>query len=113
MRAVVLAVMWTSVSVQAQPVTIMGSGAKVSCGVWLEARRDLRDRVGNTYGLQGWALGYMSGAASYGSVGDILGNTDLNGVSYWLDNYCNSHPAVPFSDGVRAFIEERRAALPR
>jgi hypothetical protein len=80
-------------------VKTIGAGADSSCGKWLEERR-----TGNYFSMGNWALGYISGAAIWGDVGDPLGRTDADGVLYWLDNYCNSSPVSPFTDAVNAFI---------
>lgn len=110
MRTSIFVVLFLTASsvVHADLVTIMGSGAKVSCGVWLDSRQDHTDRLSNTYGLLGWALGYISGAAIYGDIGNPLSRTDDKGITYWLDNFCMSHPTTQFSNAVRAFISEQK-----
>jgi hypothetical protein len=65
-------------------------GGHESCGRWLEKRR-----TGQAFSMQTWALGYISGAAIWGQVGDPLGPTDADGVSYWLDNYCRARLERP------------------
>ena len=89
---------------KSQSVHIMGAGINQSCGKWL-ALRHSRDE----FSMGNWALGYISGAVTYSDIGNILNNTDYDGVAYWLDRYCSQHPANPFLDAVTAFIAERRS----
>jgi hypothetical protein len=88
------------VSPRSDVVTTMGVGANSSCGKWLDARR-----TGRYFDMANWALGYISGAAIWGA-GDPLGQTDADGVAYWLDNYCQAKPTSYFSDAVKAFISD-------
>jgi hypothetical protein len=37
-------------------------------------------------------------------IGNPLGQTDADGVAYWLDNYCHNYPSGYFSAAVKAFI---------
>ena len=60
------------------------------------------------FGLLSWVLGYLTGAAVYGSVGDVLRDTDLDGVATSLDTYCRAHPAEYLVEGARHFVSERR-----
>lgn len=60
-----------------------------------------------------WALGYISGAAIWGGVGDPLRPTDANGVFYWLDNYCRTAAAGPLREAIDAFITDAKATQPR
>lgn len=78
---------------------MIGAGARGSCGSWLEGRKNRQ-----FFYMANWALGYISGAAIWGNIGDPLGHTDADGVLYWLDNYCSSNPTTEFSDAVDAFI---------
>ena len=87
---------------QGRPVNLIGSGALGSCGKWLEERRQ------DTFWMMSdWALGYISGAATYGDIGNPLGGTDSQGVLYWLDNFCSATPATDFLYAVKAFIKAR------
>ena len=93
-----------TINAQSQTMHVIGAGTNVSCGTWFTSRRSNEE-----FSMQNWALGFMSGAEVFGEVGNILGNTDADGVAYWLDRYCSQHPASPFFDAVKAFIQERRA----
>jgi hypothetical protein len=94
----VILIMHTTVS-QAQPVMTYGAGAAASRGKWLDQRR-----TGQYIGMINWALGFISGAAIYGSVGNPLGETDADGGAYWLDNYCRRDPSAYFNAAAKAFI---------
>lgn len=84
----------------ADQVMTIGAGVNASCGTWLERRKEDRH-----FDLSNWALGYISGAATYGTIGNPLGQTDAYGVLYWLDNYCRGNPSSYFADGVKVFIK--------
>ena len=84
-----------------QTVNTIGAGARESCGKWLDYRsRKIED------GMINWALGFISGSAVYGDVGNPLQSTDSEGVIYWLDNYCRTHASESFSAAVRSFITD-------
>ena len=75
----------------------------MSCGTWVDRRQNNQYfEIGN------WALGFISGAAIYGNIGNPLGKTDANGVLYWLDNYCRRDPSGYFSEAVTAFINAHK-----
>ena len=84
---------------QATLVNTIGSGATSSCGTWLDRRQQEQ-----WFDMGNWALGYISGAATFGAIGNPLENTDAYGVAYWLDNYWRSQPSGYFVDAVKAFI---------
>lgn len=111
--ALVLAVLATlSGRVEAAAVTFRGPGSAASCGTWLEERRKESDE---SVHLRSWALGYLSGAASWANSGDPLGRPagDSNGIFYWLDNYCRAYPTQFFTEALDAFIEVHRDHIPR
>jgi hypothetical protein len=54
--------------------------------------------------MANWALGFISGAATLGGIGDPLWDVDYQGVEYWLDNYCRDHPDELGVYAVEAFI---------
>jgi hypothetical protein len=78
----------------------IGSG-NASCGTWLHDRK-----TKDYFAMANWALGYISGAAIWGDVGNPLGQTDADGVFYWLDNYCNARPTEKFYYAMDAFIRD-------
>ena len=85
----------------AQKVTIIGPGVNASCGKWLAERKS-----GSYFQMSGWALGYLSGAATFHPSLNPLHGMDADGVEYWLDNYCRSHPTQQFADALKAFVDE-------
>jgi len=100
-RAALALLLLATLSGRSEAAMIMGAGASASCGNWLEARRA---RSMNWIHMSNWALGYISGAAVFGEVGDPLARVDADGVDYWLDNWCRARPSSFFKDGVKAFI---------
>jgi hypothetical protein len=101
LRSVVLvtAAMMFAMPLRAAQVMMLGVGSTASCGTWLYRRRS-----GDFFDMGNWALGYVSGAAIFGDVGNPLGRTDSNGVLYWLDNYCASHPTEDLTGALNTFI---------
>ena len=87
----------------AQETTSIGAGARMNCSGWMDARRT------NVleHSLTNWALGYVSGAAQHGQVGDPLEQFDIHGVKRWLDIYCTANSARDFAGALDAFIAER------
>jgi hypothetical protein len=81
-------------------VPLIGIGAISSCGKWLAARK-----TNHYFEIETWALGYISGAAVWGGV-NALGQTDADGVYYWLDNYCSARPTDSFYKAINAFIAD-------
>src|SRR3954463_4778989 len=65
---VVLAVLMAVTTASQAQVRALGPGVGVSCNVWLEARTDPEGPL--VFGLLSWVLGYITGAAVYGSVGE-------------------------------------------
>jgi hypothetical protein len=92
--------------------TYMGAGG-VSCGIWLEARQ--RATRGNTDDMLAWVQGFLSGInmALYQSNPDFLVETDAQGISAWLDNYCRQHPLENLINASGTLISEltMRAAV--
>ena len=101
--ATTMALVLYATTLHAQPVMTYGAGASVSCGTWL----DRRERE-QWFDLGNWALGFISGAEIYGDIGNPLGRTDVDGVLYWLDNYCHRDPSGHFTEAVKAFINAHK-----
>ena len=80
-----------------------------SCGAYLAARA--HDKTEELVYL-GFVTGYLSGVNFESTTGnaDIIKNTDMQGVSYWLDNYCHANPTEMFSNAVGHFVVERELA---
>jgi len=86
---------------QTAGVTTYGTGSK-SCGVYLEAR--VRQNLDEAAFID-WLGGYVSGVNAVSlSTNNILGNSDLTGAIYWLDDYCRAHPGTPFAEAVDARV---------
>lgn len=105
MRLVALAVLaaLANPTAQAARVSVFGDGAGSSCGNWLGERSK-----GADYPKSNWILGYISGAVSWGGLGNPLGVTDPDGVLFWLEKFCRANPAAPFSDAADNFIRTFR-----
>ncbi len=58
---------------------------------------------------QSWILGFLSGVGYAERGKDPLHGTDVEGVSAWMDNYCQVHPLNDVADAGAAFV----AAHPR
>jgi hypothetical protein len=85
--AIGITLMLTSANA-ASNTTVLGAGA-VSCGTWLEHRRDDHD----SEFLVSWVLGYISAlnqTISYSH--NLTRGTDTGGITAWVDNYCATHP---------------------
>jgi hypothetical protein len=90
---------------QTAGVTTYGTGSK-SCGVYLQARvrQDLEEAA-----FIDWLGGYLSGVNAVSlSTNNVLGDSDLTGAIYWLDDYCGTHPGTPFAEAVDARVAPNR-----
>jgi hypothetical protein len=83
---------------RSQQVQFIGAGANSSCGSWLADRAS-----NNFFSKVNWALGFLSGAATYSEDLNPLNGVDADAVAYWLDNYCRARPEDRFVEAVRAF----------
>lgn len=83
MRLAALAVALALVAPTAQAETVLGAGARASCGRWLEETniQDLR---------LAWVMGWLSRSTK--ERGDILADTDASALRGWLDTYCRANP---------------------
>lgn len=75
-----------------------------SCGSYIE------DRKNNEWAAVAdltWIAGYIS---AYNRMTpdtyDILGGTDLKGVSLWMENWCKANPLSNVSGGMAALTRE-------
>lgn len=96
-------------SAPAHAATLMGSGITVSCGGWVEARRN---NVPIKPVLEEWGLGYLSGIAIW-TPHYPLDNLDPPAVFVWLDNYCQQNPLEPFKSALDAFVRARATPPPQ
>lgn len=82
----------------------MGAGSR-SCGQWLQARRD---RSHLHLEMRAWILGYLSAVSASGPLhSSILRGVDGDGISFWVDNYCQSNPLHVLFSAADKFAEER------
>lgn len=97
-----VAIMITASATPAIAVTIQGVGA-VTCGRWMESTRT---QEGVLHSMS-WVLGYLSGAAVFGSSGsDPFSKTDQAAIQAWVTNYCAAHPLDRVSVAVNILIKE-------
>jgi hypothetical protein len=100
-RAILIVISMVLMTNQVSANYIMGQGG-VSCGAWLEARRT---RSANSWTLQAWVLGYVSGVNSVGGD-DFLEAPDAEAIFAWLDNYCRQHPLEKLQKASNMLISE-------
>lgn len=76
-----------------------------SCGKHLEYARE---KDGWAYTSQlGWVAGYLAATNFYlPDTTNILGNTDLQSVMVWLENYCRKHPLKHLASGMEELVIE-------
>jgi hypothetical protein len=86
--------------------TVIGWGVNSSCGEWLTARNNSTRNPFPSFYMSSWAMGYVSGAATIGAVGDPLKDVDPNAFQYWVDNHCRTYPGEPLIGALEAFIRE-------
>jgi hypothetical protein len=82
--------------------TAFGIGLK-SCGSYTEARKsDVELRFVD------WLAGYFTALNRVTlHTHNLIGNTDFDGATGWLDNYCKDHPTERFggaADSLRLFL---------
>ena len=72
---------------------------KISCGQYINERQNTQ---GGPYHRTKWfVMGYLT---AYNRLvpetNSILGNTDVEGVMLWLENYCKTHSLKTISTGL-------------
>jgi hypothetical protein len=72
-----------------------------SCSSYVEQRKDQKSSAYNDTAM--WVSGYLI-AYNYlaSDAASVLGNTDLNGVMLWLENWCRANPLKNVADGMEA-----------
>jgi hypothetical protein len=72
-----------------------------SCGSYVEQRKDQKSSAYNDTAM--WVAGYLI-AYNYleSDTINILGNTGLNGVMLWLENWCRANSLKSLADGMEA-----------
>ena len=66
---------------------VLGHGT-LSCGVWLNERRNRTPRAD---AMTTWANGFLSGMQSTQAIQSDQAR-DMEGRNAWLDQYCHTHP---------------------
>ena len=90
---------------QTTEVTTYGTGSK-PCSVYLYAREQSN---ADEIAFVDWLGGYLSGVNAMSlTTNDVLGNSDLTAVIYWIDDYCRANPGVPFAEAVDARLAPNR-----
>lgn len=101
MRAVLMVLMLIGGESETKAYTLIGAGES-SCGAWTEYRRS----PGTTKALMdiSWVTGFLSGVGAVGNDGaDPLDGVDKDGLSGWIDNYCQSNPIERIYQAAKAF----------
>jgi hypothetical protein len=84
----------------ANAVTVIGAGAKTTCGKWL------CERQSGGFTISNWVLGFLSGVGTLAPDLDPLNRLDSDAVLHWIDNYCRAHPLDPITNALKAFVKE-------
>src|SRR2546425_748369 len=111
-RLIVLVLVALSLEGLAKPaLAVLTRGAGSSgCGEWVEARRSGTAGTPASINMEGWLLGFLSGAA-YSSGKDTLRNTDASSLFLWMDNYCKANPLKKVMDGAQELDFELEDSL--
>jgi hypothetical protein len=76
-----------------------------SCDKWINAPEDTGERAQ----LRQWVLGYLSGINLESRDADFLRGRDADGLTAWIDSYCQRNPQHPLPQAVYQLILELRA----
>jgi len=80
---------------------IYGFGS-YSCGKYVEEKTH-----GGSGHYKTWFTGYVTVINNLDpGTYDILGNTDIDGVMLWLENYCRNNHLKPFATASKALVYE-------
>jgi hypothetical protein len=81
---------------------VYGLGLR-SCGQWIEAKPEttITKRM-NRVAMTAWVTGFVTAAGMYSQVN--LPNTDVSGMTVWVDTYCAANPLAPFSHAGVALV---------
>src|SRR5437867_798159 len=102
MRTLALALLMLVFNGMAANANVMLRGTP-SCGLWIQERD--RNRHSDASYLNGWLVGYLSGAAVHSNK-DIIRGTDNASIEAWMDNYCRANPLMNLADGAEALFDE-------
>lgn len=90
--AIIIGILASSVPSQARTplrqVQTYGFPGNDSCGDWTENRKNRSTQV-----LEGWVLGFVTAANTYGENDGLLGvGSGATGMLAWVDKYCADNP---------------------
>ena len=84
----------------------------VSCGMWILERRTVTSGFVNSGNytamlkITGWISGYLTAYnAQTPGVYDIQGESDMESISLWMDNYCLEHPLNQPAQGMEILTD--------
>jgi hypothetical protein len=78
--------------------------ADESCGKWTQERSNQYSFL--KFGMEVWALGFVSGANWTTTGKDPLDGIDAAAVHGWIDNYCKQNPLQKFVRAVMDLAQE-------
>jgi len=91
-------------------VVTYGAGLK-TCDSFLVAK-DQQDV--EEVSILDWLAGYVSGVNSTSNhINNVLGDTNLTGAVYWLDDYCRAHPRVEIAVALDILVVGARSTTAR
>jgi hypothetical protein len=80
----------------------------LECDVWTQARQigDVNAVWWKTL-ILGWVQGFLTAYNSYGPVtSDVSEDTDAEGITRWVDDFCLQHPSNNISGAAEALVAE-------
>lgn len=86
----------------AEPVHVFAPDAAMSCGKWLDVRKQSNQK---SWQAEAWMTGYLSGVA-VGSRRDFWQITDEASLLHWIDKYCRESPMSSPTAGVKTLSDE-------
>jgi hypothetical protein len=92
---------------QAQERAVIGP-ASFSRGKWTNTPKRSPER--GVY--EKWVLGYLSGVNVHQTGPDFLRDTDAEGLTAWIDNYCRRNPLHHVNQAVLELLDVLQAGTP-
>jgi hypothetical protein len=85
--------------------TVLGSG-NISCAKWIEDKQSGPSQYNYAHvQALGWMSGYLSAYNKFVWNGsDVSSETDADGLSGWMDNFCAANPTKKVSQATQALI---------
>jgi len=85
------------------------AGQTISCGKWVSVREhpELDVSTLESFYNLGWIRGYITAYNSQTpDTYDIQGNTDLESIELWLDNFCKENPLKELGEAMQFLTDE-------